>query len=752
MSVHQHPDYKQEQQYLTYAREYITSILSLADEEQQKHEAGMKEAFVNLDYLDSSLSYINILTNARLLDMLKNDVRSLAKVKDQPYFGRVDFQKDHTDHPVTYYIGKVSLYRKDTQEPIIVDWRSPVSQIYYDGRIGEVSYDSGETTYHGKLTKKRQYVMGAGELEEIRDIDMTTRDELLQKSLQGASDQRINEIVATIQSEQNEVIRADLTKPMVVQGVAGSGKTTIALHRLSYFIYNYADKVAPEEMMILAPNEMFIGYIAQALPELGVDRIEQSTYIQYVEKCLGKNLRVRPAVEELEVMIHGTEQEQKKRAFIAEFKGSKRFEQVIQRYLTAIRNQYLPSSPFKLDQFKVMSAKRLKKLFIDDYRYLPFEKRKEKIGQLLKQSFKTKKQEVLAHIEDQFEKQYDKLALKIKDPLVRQQQVSELIDNKDFLLERIKKLTISEVTTYLKQVPSQTVPKHYQALFSDREMFQSYLDEPLTDEQIDWLFEEAANTVMKHRYTLDDLAPLLMMQVRIYGIDPSLKKKYVVIDEAQDYSLFQIRSLIRATGTKLFNMLGDLTQGIYGFRGITDWSVLINQALPKAEKYYLKKSYRTTIEIMDVANRLVELSGERYPPSEPVVRHGDMPQFHSAKTKADYQAVVEKVLAAFREKGHKNIALITKSPEEVKQTAKILDQLGETYQVLTEQATLQANIVVVPVHLAKGLEFDAAMLVQWKAYYQQTALDCKLLYVAVTRAMHDVAFVGPARSVFLLDQ
>lgn len=751
LMVCNHPDFQIEHDYLMYTKDYIKSILEISEKEQENYEDSMKEAFINLDYLDSSLSYINILTNARLLDMLKNDLASLIKVKDKPYFGRVDFLKDHTHTPATYYIGKVSLYRKDTQEPIIVDWRSPVSNLYYDGRLGDVSYQSGETTYHGKLTKKRQYMIESGELADIRDIDMTTRDELLQKSLQETSDKRLNEIVATIQAEQNEVIRADLTKPMIVQGVAGSGKTTIALHRLSYFIYHYQDQIKPEQMMILAPNRMFIDYISESLPELGVDRITQATFAVYAEQVLGKSLKIYPAVKELETMINGTKVDKEKQAFIAGFKGSVAFEKVVLNYLTDVRNHYLPDRPFKLEQFKIMSEKRLKQLFIKEYRYLPFEKRKEKIVQLLKKSFRTKKDEVLKHIEEQFEAQYDKIAHRVKDPLLRKETVSDLLDNKAFLRDRVKKLTVSEVTKFMKEAEKRSVVQHYDALFSDRARFISYLETPLTPQQLDWLFEEAESMRKKKTYSLDDLPALLVLKAKIDGIDPDLKMKYVVIDEGQDYSVFQIRALIRATGTKLFNVLGDVTQGIYSYRGISDWDQLMNQALPSAQDLYLKKSYRTTIEIMNLASAIVSLGDKVYPVAEPVVRHGDAPAFYQANETKDYQLVLKELIEGYLNKGHARIALISKTTAGTKNIKTILNGLAMESQLLGETDKIEADIVIVPVHLAKGLEFDAAILVQFDEQYEATDQDLKLLYVAITRAMHKLDFVAPERSMFLLD-
>ncbi|WP_431801918.1 HelD family protein [Halobacillus andaensis] len=384
-----HPDYDQEIQRLKDTKEYIHKIVQLSEGKQESYKGNIKEAFVNLDHLDSSLSYINILVNAKFFDMTSSELEHLKRVEDKPYFARIDFQSQESNEPTSYYIGKVSLYKKDTQESIIVDWRSPVASLYYDGRLGEVEYKTEDRTYTGNLTLKRQLIVEDGELEEIRDIDITTRDELLQSSLSGSSDNRLTEIVSTIQAEQNEVIRSDLSKPVIVQGVAGSGKTTIALHRLSMFIYSYAGKVKPGEMMILAPNHLFIDYISEALPELGVEQIKQTTFIEYVQKCLGKKISIIHPDRKLISLLENEEDSMVKWA--SSFKGSLQFKHVINRYVTDLIRQFEVKESFKVEGFTLYKAKNINRLFFKEYNYLPINKRIKKIKGVLQTTFKKKR-------------------------------------------------------------------------------------------------------------------------------------------------------------------------------------------------------------------------------------------------------------------------------------------------------------------------------------------------------------------------
>ena len=229
-------EWEQEERRLEYTKNYMNVVLQEAQINQGTLQENVRESISNEEALDSSLSYINYLTNSKFLQLATTELNILKRILDAPYFARIDYQMKGKSHKDVYYLGKTSLYEKDTQKPIIVDWRSPIANVYYDGRLGEVAYEVNEETIEGYLSLKRQFKIEKGKLNHYQDIDLTTTDELLQQSLAGKADQRLSEIISTIQAEQNEIIRADLNRPIIVQGAAGSGKTTIALHRIPYFI------------------------------------------------------------------------------------------------------------------------------------------------------------------------------------------------------------------------------------------------------------------------------------------------------------------------------------------------------------------------------------------------------------------------------------------------------------------------------------------------------------------------------------
>ncbi|WP_018932295.1 RNA polymerase recycling motor HelD [Gracilibacillus lacisalsi] len=747
-----HIDYKEELYHLNYTKDYMQSVLDIAYSSQNQFQENIKDAYINLDYLDSSLSYINILTNSRLLDMIQGDLEQLNKMKNAPYFGRIDFHPDHSNHNEIYYIGKFSLYRKDNQEPIIVDWRSPVANLYYDGRLGEVTYHAEEGERTGVISLKRQYQIENGNLEEINDIDVTSRDELLQQSLSKKSDKRLNDIVATIQEEQNSVIRQDLQKPMIVQGVAGSGKTTIALHRLSYFLYHYQDKMSPDKVMILAPNKMFIDYIAQSLPELGVDKIRQSTFVEYVQECIGTQIPIINPNNKLKELIENQDRNREKTENISKIKGSVEFEKLIKNYLKEIIRKYVPKEDLYISKYKFFSYKKIQKLFLKDYCYLTIDQRKEKISQLLKKEFKKKKDDLLSKIEEKFEEKFEKIQFKYKDGEQRRSKTVALLNNKEKVIKEIKSETLRNVNKYMNKFPKKNATEYYKNLLCNEKLLKKYAEEILNPEEISLLFNQSQLTINKGEFEIEDLAAILFIQAKLFGVKDELKMKYIVIDEAQDYSLFQFRALSVANQTKLFTILGDLAQGIHQYRGIDNWKDIQSDLLTKSNYITLQKSYRTTIEIMELANEILKNQSAKLPLAEPVVRHGLKPTLIIEKTKSILLNKLENLVNQLVDETHSLIAMITKNDKEAEELYRFFKQKTDSsIQLLTETDAIKEKITIVPASLAKGLEFDVVILVNMESKYHYNDLESKLLYVAMTRAMHQLYLIGNDISAFQLE-
>lgn len=735
-----HPDFEQEQERLTYTKHYMQQLLDESKRDVKSAQENIRHAMADLDYLDSSLSYMNILTNARFFEMARSQKEGLEAIQQKPYFARIHFQKDGEDSEMLY-IGKTSLFHRETQEPIIVDWRSPVANVYYDGRLGDIEYDVREDTFTGHLFSKRQYNIEKGELQSVRDIDLTTNDELLQEALSGKADVRLTEIVSTIQAEQNEIIRAHLKQPIIVQGAAGSGKTTIALHRISYFLYTMGEHFPAEKLMILAPSKLFMDYIADVLPELGVGQICQTTYTEYVLNATGIKVKLKDVNLKLSAL---TEQENpdEMMLWISQMKGSLSYTLLVDAFLyeyeKLIANQF---EDLYIEKYCIMRGSKLRKLFLSDFRYMPLEKRLERIKTILQSHVRQKKKEILNVLNKKYEDALDK-ALAVRDDAKRKAEVTKFIDERDRRIPLIEKESKTTANVYMKRFKKANIKNMYREFVTNGKL--------INEHATLWTAEQKDAFLQSHSmesWEIEDLAPLYYMHAKIKGISDKWKMRVVFIDEVQDYSVFQLAALKEGLETDMFTMVGDLAQGIHSYRALTSWEPII-ELFPRATYTTLQKSYRTTIEIMEMANSILMQMAEDLPLVEPVVRHGIDPQFHEMKM-IDGNRIVT-LMDEVRSRGHRSIALICKTTTEAKAVAKHLDDFLEI-QLLSDHSDIhQEKLLIVPSHLAKGLEFDAVIVVAFDNPFREHAIDRKLLYVAMTRPMHELHLVGPNREHFLL--
>ena len=738
----QHPDFKEEEQHLAYTKYYMQKLLDESKRDVQTAQENIRTAMADLDYLDSSLSYQNILTNARFFDMAKNQREGLEAIRQKPYFARIHFQKE--DEPSEkLYIGKTSLFDRETQEPIIVDWRSPVANVYYDGRLGDLTYEVNGEENKGHLYSKRQYKIEKGRLLEVRDIDLTTNDELLQDALAGKADVRLTEIVSTIQAEQNEVIRAHLKQPILVQGAAGSGKTTIALHRISYFLYTMGEHFRAQDLMILAPNKLFIDYIADVLPELGVGQICQTTFAEYVQNATHIKLKLQDPNKQLEDLVKQDKIEETT-LWVSKMKGTLEYKDIMARYVAklegAIADQF---EDVYIEKYRILKASHLRRLFLEDYNYMPLEKRLAKVRSVMQSHIRQKRKQLLYTLKKRYDAVLDKALFGIRDDAKRKKVVTKWIDERDARLPAVEKESKTVVTRYMKRFEKYKIKSLYREFLTNR-VLQEELAPEWSKKEHD-LFEEMHK---KETWALEDLAAIFYLYAKIKGIKEEWKMKVVFIDEVQDYSLFQLAALKEGLETDMFTMVGDLAQGIHSYRSLTDWAP-VRELFPRASYKTLQKSYRTTIEIMAVANRILEKMKEDLPLVEPVVRHGDEPTFHEMQ-KFDTSKIIE-IYEQIRSKGHRSIALICKTTIEAKMATKALQKTSIKVQSLSETSEIdQDALLIIPSHLAKGLEFDAVIIAAVDQPFRDTPIDRKLLYVAITRAMHELHLLAPKKEDLLI--
>lgn len=276
-------------------KEKLKEIVQKITEEEAEIENALSGANMNYD--------LENIASAKVLESQIKKLSDIKNIKDKPYFARMDF-KENTKKLEKFYIGKISILDNKTSYPIIVDWRAPIANLYYEGKIGKGEYEALGEKVEGEILLKRQYIIENGKLKKYVNINVTGNDELLGNALEEKADDRLKNIVATIQDEQNKIIRADISSPLIVQGVAGSGKTTIALHRIAYLIYNYEKEFKPEEFMIIAPTKFFLNYISNILPDLGVNDVKQCTFEDFAYDVIGKKLKISDNNEKLVIIVN----------------------------------------------------------------------------------------------------------------------------------------------------------------------------------------------------------------------------------------------------------------------------------------------------------------------------------------------------------------------------------------------------------------------------------------------------------------
>ncbi|MFZ5644127.1 MAG: RNA polymerase recycling motor HelD [Bacillota bacterium] len=742
MPLKEHPAYDQELKRLSHTKKNIENFIVNIQKNKEVYKENIREAFVNLDYLDSSQSYISILTNAKFLELDSSHLDELQKSRKRPYFGRIDFKDHNSDRAESLYIGKVSLPDKENKKILILDWRAPIANVYYEGRLGEVSYQTPRGSISGELVLKRQYAINEGKLENILDIDITTNDTFLQASLEVNADKKLKDIAATIQSEQNSIIRADMNMPLIVQGVAGSGKTTIALHRIAYLIYTYEDSFIPENFMIIAPNRLFLDYISEVLPELGVERVKQTTIVELFRELLGEKYKFTGTNEKIILFIdreNANEEADRLSKRSSFFKGTRAFKDIIDGYIKELEQDFVPGEDFSLGDHVIVNSGEIRRLFLEEYNHLPLYKRIDEIKKHLSYKLKSSREKIVEEIENRYNRIMDQVrALAIDDEEKRTELVT-LIDAKNDEIESIKKSFRTLVSKYIALFPKHDLLYYYKNIVAG-EVVRKFASENLDAEFISFFCSHSEGILKKKQVEIEDGAALIYLKNLLFGFDKDLDIKHIVIDEAQDLSLFQIYAMKRILGTERFTIFGDLAQGIHSYRSLSNWDSVAKEVFPDGCNYLtLEQSYRTTIEIMNTANEVIK---KHVPPgvalAKPVIRHGDKPEIIVFKSAEEIIGTVKKQVKKLQANGYKSIALICKSMEECKRIKKYLDkESGISVRLLTgEENAYHSGITLVPSYIAKGLEFDAVFIINIEDKYSSSDIDIKLLYVAMTRALH----------------
>lgn len=702
----------------------------------------MKEQECSIEEIlrDSNMNYdVEHIAQAQVLQAQVDKLNSIKQNLDKPYFARMDF-KENGKELEKFYIGKFSLLDNKTLYPIIVDWRAPISNLYYEGKLGNASYECLGEKIEGEISLKRQYIIENQKLKKYVDINVTGNDQLLEDALEEKADDRLKNIVATIQEEQNKIIRAPITKPLIVQGVAGSGKTTIALHRIAYLIYQHEKEFNPEEFMIIAPTKFFLNYISNILPDLGVNDVKQCTFEDFAYDVIGKKLKISDNNEKLVAIVNKEFNEINKGKIDimiqeSKFKSSIKFKQVIDDYLLEIENNYIPKKDFCFNNYTIMKYDEINYLFKYTYKMYNYDLRIKEIEKNMISEIKKKMPGILERIKAQRSKKIESLVGKER---------ARIYDEYEAIIKMLEKDNKKLIKKYFSQSQKKDCLSYY------KEFIETYL--PNSNEMLTYLKENTSSNLKKNEISFEDLAPIMYIQFKIFGIKDKCKVKHVVIDEAQDYGEFQFDILKTILNSNSMTILGDIAQGVHYYRGIENWRRFIDIEFKDVNTTYttLNKTYRTTKEIMDIANHVInklpEYEKEFIVLGEPVINRNDSVNIKQSNGIDELVKDINNRIEIYLNSKYKSIAIIGKDMNECLELEKKISKIRKDVKLIKgKDSEYNSGISIVPSYLAKGLEFDCVIISNANCEkYTNSNIDIKLLYVTITRAMSklDIFFNG----------
>ncbi len=563
------------------------------------------------------------------------------------------------------YIGVHSFYDGEAESHLVYDWRAPISSMFYEFELGDAHYDAPEGRTPCEIRLKRQYRIENRELQFMLETSLNIQDDILQEELSRASDDKMKNIVATIQRDQNAIIRNDASHTLIIQGAAGSGKTSIALHRIAFLLYKYKDTIRSDEILIVSPNKVFAHYISQVLPELGEEMIRETTMERLASDLLDHRVKFQTFSEQVTTLLQGDDDAYAERV---RFKASPEMVERLREYARFVRNGNVVAADVKIGMFKLDAA------------WIEAEFRRR--GRL---STADQVTGVLQEIVDHMQSHHRKEVAGKERTRVR----GEL----------------------KKMLRSTTLKGMYKG-------FYEWLGEP-----------EMFKPLKAGKYEYSDVFPLVYLQMLTGGTSPMSRIKHVVVDEMQDYTPVQYEVISHLYDCKK-TILGDHNQSVSPLSAST--AEAIGEILPESECTYMHKSYRSTVEITELAQQI-----RHNPKLEPIARHGDKPVVVACQDEKQQAEQVRQAIEAFRGSGHNTLGIVCKTQDQAKSLYKRLGKVRDGVRLLDARSTVfSQGVMIATAFLAKGLEFDEVIVPGCDDVTYRAEIDRHMLYVACTRAMH----------------
>lgn len=640
------------------------------------------------------------------------EIQRLSKMEKSPYFGSVDFEESETGEGDRIYIGIYSLTEEESYEIYVVDWRAPIASMFYQ-------FDSGPAWYevHGHrrevgITGKRQYKIEEGRLLSVYDTNSSMYDDILGEVLSNHTDHKLKAIVGSIQKEQNAAIRSDIRRSCLIYGLAGSGKTSIGLHRLAYILYQNreempsADAVSAENIVILSNNGIFESYISSILPDLGEKAAETKVFADLLEEFMGRDMKIEDYYTQLKRIEEDPDDERIKWLQV------KYSADMIQYCI-----DYFASYSFQIPEIRyreeIIISPKLLQSKMSDRQFSEYRSGYERLNYLVR---KTIEEFFFQHKEE------------ICDDIVESHDENLFADEVKTLYNRMKMEYIQSAQEEIRRLNKPDSGEQMEALLSD------YLHRMREgDEEAERLF----CALNRGRLWYEDALLYLFVRVLTGEVKPFTKIRHVVIDEVQDYNLLQLYLVKYLFPRSSFTLLGDIYQTVNSVTTIQEYDVYERVFGSDLISIRLSKCYRSSSDINALAFGLINEKGhpigEYYSYFERPVKK---PQYVIC---GDMLSCLVPILEQL-EKYH-SVAIIVNHEEEALLVKSHLDGQKEAQLIISPADELKSRLVIIPLLLAKGLEFDAVILFNCIYANQGKPYLRRRVYLGCTRALHELYFV-----------
>ena len=649
--------------------------------------------------------------------------KSLIKYKkavESPYFARIDILEEGFPTVDKVYIGLTNIMDKENHKVYVYDWRAPISGVFYRYELGKGYYSAPAGTIQCEISRKRQYKINDSQLKYFFDCSIVISDELLQEVLSRNSSPQMRSIVETIQREQDRIIRDVETELLIVQGAAGSGKTSIALHRIAFLLYHGLNTgLSSSNFLLISPNDILNQYISTVLPELGEENVQQATFESIAQRVFSGRLKPEGRSDQLERLIAGGDSTEKKlKREIIEFKGSGTFVQILDRYLQHYARRMIPFQDVYFNGVILATKQQLKNRFLKNEIGIPMAKQLKKIEQVLLDKVHPLQKKRLARIE--------KIVQRSEGHELEVKSFSRLLSIKD----------AKRFLQYLQAFTEIDCFEMYQTLFADRNLFFKLSKGLELAPNIEEIISTTKHALEQGQIGYEDCAPLLYLVLKVEGSQAFSEIKQVVIDEAQDYYPIHYQVFKLLFNKASYTVLGDVNQAIEVTSGISLYDDIINIIdKKKALKLFLTKSYRSSFEINQFTQKILGTANG----FSSFERHEAEPLIVGAESPAALVKLMAHDIGEYLAQGYESIAVVCKTRQEAVGVYHELRKYTQVKLVTTTEIALNKGIIVVPAYMAKGLEFDVVLVYGASADNYSSEFDRRLLYVACTRALHRLA-------------